>query len=35
MKYDFVEIGTCDYHTLLQDSTENQRGISVDKIKDN
>lgn len=34
MKYDFVEIGTCDYHTLLEGCTSDQRGISVEPIKE-
>lgn len=34
MKYDFVEIGTCDYHTLLEGCSPNQRGISVEPIKE-
>jgi len=33
MKYDFIEIGTCDYHTLLEGSSPNELGISVEPIK--
>jgi len=33
MKYDFIEIGTCDYHTLLEGCNTNQKGISVEPIK--
>lgn len=33
MKYDFVEIGTCDYHTLLESCNNEQKGISVEPIK--
>lgn len=33
MKYDFIEIGTCDYHTLLQSCNSSQLGISVEPIK--
>lgn len=33
MKYDFVEIGTCDYHTLLEGCSSNQIGLSVEPIK--
>lgn len=33
MKYDFIEIGTCDYDTLLESATPEQRGISVEPIK--
>jgi FkbM family methyltransferase len=33
MKYDFVEIGTCDYHTLLESCNANQKGLSVEPIK--
>jgi hypothetical protein len=32
MKYDFIEIGTSDFHTLLQ-TTEGKIGLSVDPIK--
>ena len=34
MKYDFVEIGTCDYHTLLEGCSLNQVGLSVEPIKE-
>lgn len=34
MKYDFVEIGTCDYHTLLEGCSSGQRGISVEPVKE-
>jgi len=33
MKYDFVEIGTCDYHTLLEGCSLIQVGLSVEPIK--
>ena len=33
MKYNFIEIGTCDYHTLLEGSSPNELGISVEPIK--
>ena len=33
MKYDFVEIGTCDYHTLLEWCPPNHTGLSVEPIK--
>lgn len=33
MKYDFVEIGTCDYHTLLESCSETDIGLSVEPIK--
>ena len=33
MNYDFVEIGTCDYHTLLESCLENEIGLSVEPIK--
>jgi hypothetical protein len=33
MKYDFIEIGTCDYHTLLQSCNASQKGLSVEPIK--
>jgi FkbM family methyltransferase len=33
MKYDFVEIGTCDYHTLLEGCHPSQTGLSVEPIK--
>lgn len=33
MKYDFIEIGTCDYHTLLEGCSPTQHGISVEPIK--
>lgn len=33
MKYDFVEIGTCDYHTLLEGCKPTEVGLSVEPIK--
>ena len=33
MKYDFVEIGTSNFDTLLQTATEHTRGISVEPIQ--
>lgn len=33
MNYDFVEIGTCDYHTLLESCNQDQVGLSVEPIK--
>lgn len=33
MKYDFVEIGTCDYHTLLEGCSATEIGLSVEPIK--
>ena len=30
MDYDFVEIGTSDFETLIQESDENSIGISID-----
>jgi FkbM family methyltransferase len=33
MRYDFVEIGTCDYHTLLEGCTPEQIGLSVEPVK--
>ena len=33
MKYDFVEIGTCDYHTLLESCSNETKGISIEPIK--
>jgi len=33
MKYDFVEIGTCDYHTLLEGCQPSEIGLSVEPIK--
>lgn len=33
MKYNFVEIGTCDYHTLLEGANSNEIGLSVEPIK--
>ena len=32
MKYDFIEVGTSDWDTLIQ-STENKIGISIDAVK--
>jgi FkbM family methyltransferase len=32
MKFDFIEIGTCDFDTLLQ-STSSKIGLSIDPIK--
>ena len=31
--FDFIEIGTCDYHTLLQRWGDTKKGISVEPIK--
>ena len=33
MKYDFVEIGTCDYHTLLEGCSPHEIGLSVEPVK--
>jgi len=33
MKYDFVEIGTCDYHTLLEGCSSDEIGLSIEPIK--
>jgi hypothetical protein len=33
VKYDFVEIGTCDFDTLLQSCKDHERGISIEAIK--
>lgn len=33
MRYHFVEIGTCDYDTLLERCAEDERGIAVEPIK--
>jgi hypothetical protein len=33
MKYDFVEIGTSNFDTLLQTATEHTRGISIEPIQ--
>jgi hypothetical protein len=33
MKYDFVEIGTSNFDTLLQDATDTTRGISIEPIQ--
>jgi len=31
--YDFIEIGTCDWGTMIEDADENTVGISVEPIK--
>lgn len=33
MKYDFIEIGTCDFETLCQTCEDWQKGISIDVVK--
>jgi hypothetical protein len=33
MRFHFVEIGTCDYDTLLESCRDDQLGISVEPIK--
>lgn len=33
MKYDFIEIGTCDFDTLLQSCKDHERGLSIEAIK--
>jgi FkbM family methyltransferase len=33
MKYDFVEIGTSDFNTLVQTATDATRGISIEPIQ--
>jgi len=33
MKYNFIEIGTCDYHTLLESCKDSDRGLSIEPIK--
>jgi len=33
MRYDFIEIGTCDFETLCQTCEDWQRGISIDVVK--
>jgi FkbM family methyltransferase len=33
MKYDFVEIGTSDFDTLVQTATDTTRGISIEPIQ--
>lgn len=33
MKYDFVEIGTCDFDTIVQNSDPGSKGICVDTLK--
>lgn len=33
MKYDFVEIGTCDFDTIVQNSSLGSKGICVDILK--
>lgn len=33
MKYDFVEIGTCDFDTLVQNSGNQAKGICIDILK--
>ena len=33
MHYDFIEIGTCDYHTIIE-GCNNERGLSIEPIKE-
>ena len=33
LDYDFIEIGTCNFDTLIENSDDNTRGISVDAVK--
>jgi len=32
MRYDFIEIGTCDFTTLLQSCKDEERGLSIEAI---
>ena len=31
--FDFIEIGTSDFDTLIEDASESTRGISIEPIK--
>jgi len=33
MKYDFVEIGTSDFDTLIQSATDSTRGLSIEPVR--
>ena len=33
MKYDFIEIGTSDFDTLIQSSNTTTKGISIEPLK--
>ncbi len=33
MKYDFVEIGTSDFDTLIQTATDTTRGLSIEPVR--
>jgi FkbM family methyltransferase len=33
MRYNFIEIGTCDYDTLLESCSNNEIGLSIEPIK--
>jgi autotransporter strand-loop-strand O-heptosyltransferase len=33
MKFDFIEIGTSDFHTLIEQANDSTRGISIEPIK--
>jgi len=33
MKYDFVEIGTSDFDTLIEQATDTTRGISIEPVR--
>ena len=32
MKYDFIEIGTSNFNTLLEKSKDSEKGISVEPV---
>ena len=33
MNYDFIEVGTSDFDTLIQDATDNCIGLCIEPIK--
>jgi len=33
MKYDFVEIGTSDFDTLIETATDATRGLSIEPVR--